>query len=158
MPPPFQTINSRGLFCQRLLFVVVSPQIVMCGLGSPLHNHCQTKMAHDISLIAFVHGICFAASKYFVWNRAICSSLFVNLTGCLCLFWTFEQFLTARLNVCVGDETESSFVLGLGHIWSICQHISGVQPRRCNFTWWSLDTFSSLLFKSHISLSALNTG
>lgn len=74
MPPLHQTINSRRLFCRGLLFVV-SPPIVMSGLGSQLHNHCQSKMAPDVSIIALpntvVPEISFAASKYFGGNRAI---------------------------------------------------------------------------------------
>lgn len=78
MPPLCQSINSRILFCRGVLFAVSLP-IVMSGLGSPLHNLCQSKMAPDISIIALpntvVPEISFAASKYFVWNQGTLSDL-----------------------------------------------------------------------------------
>lgn len=74
MPPLHQTINSRRLFCQGLLFVV-SPPIVMSGLGSQLHNHCQRNMGPDVSIKAspntVVPEISFPASKYFGENGVI---------------------------------------------------------------------------------------
>lgn len=143
---PPAPINSRRLFCRGLLFVA-SPPIVMSGLGSPLHNHRQSKMAPDISIIALpntvVPEISFAASKYFSWNRAIWNLLIFELNWLFVSCLKFRAiFLTTRLNACVRGTFYPCSITFLA-----CSHVDVTSPDRAQTHLEELINISSpLLF------------